>query len=265
MTRLTYFLLGLVGTSSQIWAQSADFACQAPSLAGLDREQIIGRLRAAPEDFLLNKRLIDLTPTRPRPGTLAAVYQQKLERHPDDARYLYIYAHSLIGKNTRDAIALLERAATAEPSLPWTHADLAEIYASRIFADDSKLLDHMRAYRKLCPSNADGFRYLNKVKDPAEAGTDARQLRALLESPVQPDDHDQYWKPLWAAEFRAAAAPDYDALRKRVAHDLERLEARPQPHGKVLQQALADGYRLTGREEMAVAIERRLFPDGGAA
>ena len=261
MPRLIYFLLGLVGTCSQLWAQRADFACLAPSLAGLDREQIIERLRAAPEDFLLNKRLIDLTPTRPRPGTLAAVYQQKLERHPDDARYLYLYAHSLIGKNTRESIALLERAAEAEPRLPWTHTDLAEIHASRNFADDAKVLAHMRAYRKLCPSNTDGFRYLNKVKDPAESGTDARQLRALLESPDQPEDNDQYWRPLWAAEFRAAAAADYDALRKRVAHDLERLETRAQPRGMLLQLALADGYRLTGREEMAVAIERRWSPD----
>jgi hypothetical protein len=242
-------------------AQDAAFACQAPSeIKALTLEQVRLRLNAGGHDFFLFKRLEDLTPSVPRPGVLASEFQQTLQQHPDDATFLYLYGRSLIGKDTAQAIIYLNRAAQAAPKLPWTHLALAEIYASRNFKDEDKVISNIGEYRKLCPGNLDAFRYLEKIKDKAATAEAARQLRTLLESGDDPDD-GRYWSLLWAAEFRVAPSIEYDALRQRVAADVERLKSRPAPRNRDLLIALADGYKLTGQTEAAGKVDLELSPD----
>src|SRR5579864_4538921 len=137
--------------------------CQIPlETSSLTLSQVQSQLAVGREDFFLYKRLIEVTPSRPKPGTLAPEFQKKLELHPDDGRFQYLYGQSLIGKDTPQAIVYLNRAADAAPKLPWVYTALASIYASRNFADEAKLLRNLRAYRSLCPANVDGFRYLSK-------------------------------------------------------------------------------------------------------
>lgn len=176
--------------------------CQIPpEILDLKLPQVQAQLAGGREDFFLYKRLIDLTPTRPKPGPLAAEFQKKLEQHPDDARFLYLYGSSLIGKDTPQAIVYLNRAAAAAPKLPWTYTALESIYSSGNFADNSKLLANLHAFRGLCPAALDGFRYLNKARDSGNDQELARDLRQLLEASKEPRDAG-LWRLVWAAEFR---------------------------------------------------------------
>jgi predicted Zn-dependent protease len=191
-------------------AQDAHSPCQAPAeIQGLTIEQARSRLQAVQDNFFLYKQLLDLTPSAPKPGTLVPEFEQKLREHPSDGRLLYLYGRALIGKNTPEAIVRLNRAAAVAPSLPWTYVALAEIYASRNFANEGKLLANMRAYRQLCAANLDGFRYLDKATDAAEAAAWARELRALLEKSTDPED-GRYWRLLWATEFRVTPQAEYE-------------------------------------------------------
>jgi thiol-disulfide isomerase/thioredoxin len=258
ITRLLFFALLLCRLAP---SQDVAFACQAPpEVKALTLEQVRARLNAGQDDFFLYKRLEDLTPGIPKPGILASEFQQTLQQHPDDAGFLYLYGRSLIGKDTRQAIVYLNRAAEAAPKLPWTHLARAEIYASRNFKDDAKVMANIHEYHKLCPGNLEGFRYLEKVKDAAETAEAGRQLRAVLEKAEDPDD-GRYWSLLWAAEFRVAPSTEYDALRKRVAADVQRLKSRPEPRNRDLLIALADGYKLTGQMEAAGKVDMELSPD----
>jgi thiol-disulfide isomerase/thioredoxin len=258
ITRLLVFVMLSCGLAP---AQDVAFACQAPAeIKALTLERVRARLNAGQHDFFLYKRLEDLTPSTPKPGILASAFQQTLQQHPDDAGFLYLYGRSLIGKDTPQAIVYLNRAAEAAPKLPWTHLARAEIYASRNFKDDARVMANIREYRKLCPGNLEGFRYLEKVKDAAETAEAARQLRAVLEKAEDPDD-GRYWSLLWAAEFRVAPSTEYDALRKRVAADVEHLKSRPEPRNRDYLIALADGYKLTGQMEAAAKVDMEFGQD----
>ena len=225
-----------------------------PEIGNLTLSQAQAQLTAGREDFFLYKHLLDLTPSKPKPGPLAGEFQKKLEQHPNDARFLYLYGQSLIGKDTPEAIVYLNRAMGAAPTIPWTYTALASIYSSRSFADNTKLLANLHAYRELCPQNLDGFRYLNKLKDSGNDQELDRELRPLLEASHEPGDAD-LWRLVWAAEFRLTPKEDYPALRQRVANDVKRLEAFIPSRDRMLLGALADGYNLSGQPESATRIE----------
>jgi thiol-disulfide isomerase/thioredoxin len=253
---LLFVSLAAIGT-----AQDTRFPCQAPTeIRGLTIEQIRSRLRAGQDDFFLYTQLLHLTPSTPKPGALAPEFKQKLREHPSDGRLLYLYGRALIGKNTPEAILQLNRAAAVTPALPWPYAALAEIYASRNFADNGKLLANVQAYRQLCPANLDGFRHLNKVTDATETAAWVRELRPLLEKSTDPED-GRYWRLLWAAEFRVAPPAEYDTLRAKVATDVKRLETLLQSENRMLLVALWDGYKLSDQMDAAQRMERKLNPD----
>lgn len=220
-------------------------------------------------EFHRLQQKIESTPDRPKPGPLAAEFEQLLAKHPDDPAYLYLYAKALTGKDTPKAIELLDRAAGIDAQMPWIYQQLASIYASLNFRDDSKVRVNIEAYRKLCPSNADGFRYLSKVNGQSETAALARQLRALLEQSKAPLRDAEYWKILWAAEFRSVSKEEeFPALRQRVAQDLRdhlepllRKESSARESRQLLW-SLAEGYKLTGRVEDSARILRDLNPDG---
>src|SRR3984893_309944 len=223
--KLAHLTLLFVSLGAMGAAQDAHFPCQAPpEIRSLTIEQVRSRFHAGQADFFLYAQLLHLTPSSPKPGTLAPEFEQRLREHPADGRLLYLYGRALIGKNTPEGIVQLNHATTVMPALPWPYAALAEIYASRNFADDGKLLANVRAYRRLCPANLDGFRHLDKVTDTAVAAAWARELRLLLEKSADPDDA-RYWRLLWAAEFRVTPQTGYDTLRAKVAADVKRLEA----------------------------------------
>ncbi|HEV8042507.1 MAG TPA: TlpA disulfide reductase family protein [Bryobacteraceae bacterium] len=228
--------------------------CQIPPETGsLTLPQVRAQLDAGREEFFLYQRLLDLTPTRPKPGILAPEFQKKIEQHPDDARFLYLYGRSLIGKDTAQGIVYLNRAADAAPKFSWVYTALASIYSSRNFLDEPKLLANLRLYRGLCPANTDGFRYFSKVKDPVVTAEWPVELRPLLEVSHDPRDAD-LWRMLWAAEFRLTPKEDYPVLRQRVAADVKRLESLALSHDYKFLLALFDGYNLSGQTDSAAKI-----------
>ena len=221
------------------------------NLSESDRSGKIARIREAmtqsPDDLFLNRWLIELQP-KPQTGSLAAEFQEKLARHQDDPRYMYLYARALVGKDTPSAIQSLQKAIAREPKLPWTYLALTEIYSSAAFRDAAKVAENLRAYHKACPANLDAFAYLNVIEDEHALRELAAVLRAQLQSATGPWQR-RYYSTLWAAEFRLAPPAELERSKKAVAEDLKRIEPLSQDNDLGVLDVLSAGYRLSGQRD----------------
>src|SRR6202040_2732604 len=69
---------------------------------------------------------------------LTEEYQVLSMQHSDELIYSYLYARSLIGRNTPSAIRQISDILSEHPDFASGHRSLAEIYASSAFRDDDK-------------------------------------------------------------------------------------------------------------------------------
>jgi peroxiredoxin len=264
------FLLPLVCASGT--AQTLDHVCHAPdafrtlaarlqdgTLSAKERESKVVTIRQAlaeePDDLFLNRWLIELQPS-PRSGALAAEYRGKLDAHPRDLRYEYLYGEALIGKDTRGAIRALQQVTAKDSGFPWSYAALATIYATGSFRDPSKVTEHLRTFHKLCPSSFVAFDHLGIVENSAALRELAGDLRTLLAKTNRAVDV-RYYLPLWAAEFRIAGAAESAAAQARVAEDLRRIETLDVGVASV-NRVLIEGYSLIGQPDSVQRVTARL-------
>ena len=150
-------------------------------------------------------------------------YQALLEDHPADLNYRYLYARSLLGSNSREAIQQFRAILEKDSEYPWVHVPLMEIYRSDTFKDLPALRASFQKITSLCPGLLAPYQYLGQVDDPVFVSRAARHLRQLLASTSDRDDLGLY-ASLWAAEFRTTPKSEQEALRKQVAVDMERLK-----------------------------------------
>lgn len=229
------------------------------NLTDSDRKDKIAKILEAmahsPDDLFLNRWLIELQP-KPQTGSLAAEFQEKLAKHPDDPRYMYLYARALVGKDTPSAIQSLQKAIALEPKLPWTYLALTEIYSSAAFRDVAKVAENLRAYHRACPANLEVFANLNVIEDEHALRELAGALRAQLQSTTEPWQL-QYYSTLWAAEFRLVPSAELARAKKTVAEDLQRIEPLSKETNLAFLNVLSDGYRLSGQPDGQRRISAR--------
>ena len=91
----------------------------------------------------------DLTHT----GKLTEDYQVLSMQHPDDMMYSYLYARSLMGRNTPAATRQMTEIVADHPDFAPAHGSLAEIYASTIFHDESKEKTERERFLALCSAS----------------------------------------------------------------------------------------------------------------
>jgi thiol-disulfide isomerase/thioredoxin len=221
------------------------------NLSESDRNDKIAKIREAisqsSDDLFLNRWLIELQP-KPQIGSLAAEFQGKLAKHPDDPRYRYLHARALVGKDTSSAIKSLQQVIAREPKLPWTYFAFTEIYSSAAFRDTAKVAEYLRAYHKVCPANLDAFEHLSVIEDEHALGELAGDLRAKLQNTTDLR-HLRYYLTLWAAEFRLAPPSELEQAKTAVAKDLKRIEPLSQDNDLAVLNLLRNGYRLSGQPE----------------
>ena len=221
------------------------------NLSESDRNDKIARIREAlaqsPDDLFLNRWLIELQP-KPQVGALAVEFRDKLATHPDDPRYIYLYARALVGKDTPSAVKSLQQVITREPRLPWTFLALTEIYSSAAFRNELKVAENLRAYHKVCPANLDAFEHLNVIEDERALRELAGELRVQLQKTAEPQ-HTRYYSTLWAAEFRLTPPSGLERAKAVITEDLKRIEPLSQDNDLALLNVLSEGYRLTGQSE----------------
>lgn len=200
-------------------------------------------------------------------GTLKAIaeYKSLHAQHPDDAAIEYVYATTLIDRDTPTAIKLLDDVLKREPSFAPPDLDLVQIYTSPNFLDRAKAKSYLSAFITGCPANLAGYSSLQSIGDNGFAGKSAAQLRQVIETRT---DSEAIWgyQTLWGLEFKSHPRSDYDALRKQVAADVARIRALNLQSDFGWWYTLDRGYQLIGDQKQSKWAEteegKHIQPEG---
>ena len=201
-----------------------------------------------------------------RKAKINARYKALHEQQPDNPRADYLYGITLVGRDTAQAIQLLDAALARDPNFTLPHLQLTGIYGSGVFQDKRKSLDHLKTFLDACPATIDGYGSLSWAVSDKEVLTHyARTLRAALEKRTDSDVPGGY-QVLWGLEFKTHSPSDYPLLGQQVARDLERLRKLNFTDEHDWYSALADGYKLANdqkRAEWAKDEGEKRFPTVG--
>jgi hypothetical protein len=207
-------------------------------------------LRQYPGDVFVEKAYIGLMSDVSHREKLIAEYKARHEQKPDDAQLSYLYALTLEGRQTPEAIRLLNDALQKNPNFNPPHLQLVSVYSSPVFMDKEQRLAHLKAYLEACPSSFEGYESLTRVDEKDLQRTSAAKLRSLIANRTDPDAVGAY-TTLWSLEFKVHPPSEYDALRKQVGQDLERIRQLKLEDKRQWYSALEEGYKLVNDQKQS--------------
>lgn len=220
-------------------------------------EALLEALANHPDNIFLNRWLI----TTPgfRPGIFADKYKSKLDAHPDEPRFQYLYGLALTGANSRQAAQLIQQALTKDPDIPYAYLALLTIYSSPTFRDRTKVTSNLQAYVARCPGDVSIYSYVRYVEDPQVLREMTVKFREAVEKRATVGVAAVY-PNLWSAEFRVADPKTYDRLREQVGIDMQRIRELD-PKNVNGSKSLIEGYKLLGDKAAADALQaKRTLP-----
>jgi thiol-disulfide isomerase/thioredoxin len=171
-------------------------------------------------------------------------YRKLADEHRQDPLYLYLYARSLVGTRTPEAIAGFDTVLRLSSGFVWADLALTNIYDRPPLEDKAKFEFHDLAFRQLCPKSLEGYGHLHTLKDPDFVKKAAAELRAKLLADATGRDVYHY-NNLWQLELDVAAAPERDEVRKSILEDIARLKADSSVTSSAMgMSTLKEGYKL---------------------
>ncbi len=179
-----------------------------------------------------------------------AEYKARYEHSPDDAVVAYLYATALVGRQSAEAIKILDAALQKNPQFPWPHDALAGLYGTPVFQNKDEKVRHVKAFLAACPESLEGYRQLTGLDDKELLAPNAAKLRALLGTRTDMDAIRAY-ATLWSIEFKAHPMSEYDGLRKQVNEDLARIRALNWTDKRGWLYTLEQGYKLVNDQKQA--------------
>jgi hypothetical protein len=139
-----------------------------------------------PNDLWVNQRYQDAVQQYGIEGHLGKLtedYQVLSMQHPDVVMYSYLYARSLMGRNTSAAIQQMGEIISDHPDFAPAHGALAEIYASAKYHDQSKEKIERERLLTLCP----GFSVKQRPGEIPTPSPLVDQAESLLAQNGDPD------------------------------------------------------------------------------
>jgi hypothetical protein len=221
-------------------------------------QDLMGRY---PDDMLVQRVYVNFEKTRDW-AKVNAEYNARYEQRPDDPELAFLYALTLEGRNSREAIRVLERALDKTPADPWPHRILARIYGSPLFDDKKKADAHVKALADGCPATVEAYAQLRTIEDKEYLTSRAARLRKLIETGTDAQSVGGY-QTLWPLEFKVRPPSEYPALRKQVSQDLERIRALKLEDKQPWYATLQAGYKLVNDQKQVDSIadeQERRFP-----
>jgi hypothetical protein len=215
-----------------------------------------------PGDPFIQREYISFMNSPADKEKVIAEYKSRHEKNPDDPRLAALYALALIGRESADAIKLLDGALAKAPDFPAPHLALVRIYNSPNFLNKEQAITHLKAYLAACPSSLPGYEPLTRMDHRQLLLANAANLRALLRERTDTRAIAAY-QTLWSIEFKAQPMSQYGALRKQVRQDLARIRALQLQDKSGWYETLAQGYKLINDQEQsdwADEERQRRFP-----
>ncbi len=208
--------------------------------------------RQHPGDLWINQRYQDAVQQYGIEGHLRKLteeYQVLSMQHPDEVTYSYLYARSLMGRNTSSAIQQMMEIIAAHPDFAPAHGSLAEIYSSTVFRDESREKTERERFLALCPESALQPRPAG-LPDPSPLVDQAEHLLAQHGDPDRAEAmalqgiRDDEWRlqrirpfDWYSVEFKRQAQRELQAKYWRLWSlqvRCERLARRPQRAAELL-------------------------------
>ena len=208
-------------------------------------------LKKYPKDIFVHRRYQQAQEAVTRETeSLIEEYRAPLEQNPDDPIFQYLYAKLLIGVNTKEAEALLQKAVQKAPGLARAYLGLMEVYESRSMRDKVKAEENLKRYMAMCTDSLVSYNYVQQMSDKDYVRKSAQRLREMLEKSDDSQDITNY-STLWRLEFTLSPVTEHDKVRARMAEDLKRLRAMNLTNNRQWFQTLSDGYSKVNDKEGA--------------
>jgi hypothetical protein len=218
-------------------------------------------LRRYPDEMFV-RRAFNGAQTGAEKDKLVADYKSQHEKHPDDPEIAFLYGLLLEGRNSPEAIKVLEGALAKSPEYPWLHRPLERIYNSPVFQDKARVDAHVKAFIKGCPNLPGAYGDLANVSDKRLMSEGAARMRALIENQTTAGAVSAY-QSLWSLEFKTHNPPEYPEVRKQVSRDLEHIQSLKLEDKVEWYATLQAGYKLVNGEAEAdriAAEQAKRFP-----
>jgi len=152
---------------------------------------LVALRRRYPKDLWVNQHYQDAVQQYGIEGHLRKLieeYQVLSMQHPDDLMYGYLYARSLMGRNTSSAIQQFTEIIAQHRDYAPAYGSLAEIYGSVAFRDEAKEEFERERFFELCPeSAAHGALLQQRPAALPEPSSLIDQAEALLKQNRDPD------------------------------------------------------------------------------
>ena len=236
-----------------------------PYAARLEKQRTMLQdlLSKHPDDFFVKRRYQDSrrADSFADMDPIVADYRAQMEKKPTDPVAVYLYARMLVGRQTKEAIALSEKLTQQTPDFPWTYLQLAEIYNYPSFRDVSKSKDKLKQWIAKCPNEKASFNLVSRLGDKEMMTAAVQRLRTMLGSSSY-NDELYYWNNLWSLQFKLKPVPEHEQLRQEIAEDIKKIRAKNLNTTEWLQ-TLQAGYKQSGDkagERWAQDEIIRLFP-----
>ena len=126
-------------------------------------------------------------------------YRRLYAANPDDPIYQFLYASLITGRNTPQAITILEQLAGTIPTFAPAHRSLGRIYQFPAFEDTKEAVEHLEAFQSICPDSASGMAAGSRLHDPAFIERSLTRLQRMVKDP----ENLQHYPLLWSFAFRS--------------------------------------------------------------
>jgi hypothetical protein len=149
---------GLCEPSPAIRSQLEKTAVVVTDPADFDRAlaPLVALRQHDPNDLWVNEHYQDAVQQYGIEGhvrKLTEEYQVLSMQHPDEVMYSYLYARSLMGRNTSSAAQQMAEIVADHPDFAPAHGSLAEIHSSPNFRDERKERVERERFLALCPQS----------------------------------------------------------------------------------------------------------------
>ncbi len=189
-----------------------------------------------------------------------ARYKELAAAHPASPELAFLYAYTLQGVDTPDALVRLKALASGSPAYPLASRQLAKIYSLGKFANRDESRSQLDAYFEACPASFfdKALNFLASISTPEMARKYAPALRERL---MKDGDSDRIaiWETVWTLEFKARPPAEHAEVRKQIAADLVRIDASPATSDRHRLHVLLAGYKMLDDERALRNVEDRLI------
>jgi thiol-disulfide isomerase/thioredoxin len=242
------------------------YSCEAPAdiqsainIAG--SRGIEALLQKYPSDFWIRLAHIDSSnkdsllrgnsgiPTVPTQDFVIDRYRKESETRPKDLEAAYLYAYSLVHKNTTKSVEILTSLTQSAPSFPRPWLSLAAIYVYPGFSDQDKVRKFTEKFLALCPNTIEP-RVASLALQLDRSDVVIAYGKTLRERIAGKEDEQMIalYSPLWQLESKLALPAEQAEYRKRLESDLKFLEGLDKIKNRTADQLLTQGYQRLGKE-----------------